>query len=994
MKSRSALRAGYGHTKSSRSIGRDRGYEVTQELDYKNTILLPKTAFPMRANLAQREPQVLKRWQEQKIYERVLESRAGAESYVFHDGPPYANGNIHYGHVLNKLLKDVVVKYQCLSGKLAKFVPGWDCHGLPIELGVERKLKREKSDLSKQRIREACRNEAEKWVEIQREEFKRLGVFGTWDSPYLTMQPEYERGIIEALSAFIEHDLLYRGKKPVYWCGHCRTALAEAEVEYRPHESPSIYVKFPLSIENTKEIARRFALSDSAARLPAYVLIWTTTPWTLTANLAVAFHPDFDYQAVDAEGELWIIAKGLVPAVLDAAGKPAGRPQASIKGKDLAGIIAKHPFVDRDSPLLPADFVTLETGTGLVHIAPGHGADDYRLGQQYGLETFAPVDEDARFTDDVPEAWRGMHVFEANPLIVRFLAEQKLLANRDGEVLTHSYPNCWRCKNPIVFRATTQWFIAIDRPLKGRDDGKTLRDIALSEIDAIARGRDLPLEATGLAPSGWIPSWGRDRIYGMLKERPDWCISRQRAWGVPIPALHCRQCGQVHLTEAIARHVAELFGREGADSWYREDESELIPPGFRCNRCGGDSFEKDGNILDVWFESGASFWATMRDREAGFGLPVDLYLEGSDQHRGWFHSSLLVGAALLGRAPYKRVLTHGFVCDDKGRPYSKSEILQRMEAGEKVEYIEPATVVKQQGAELLRLWVAYEDFRSDVGFSKDHLIQVSEAYFKIRNTIRFLLGNLSDYQPDALASEIDPLDAWANARLRKYLNEVVQAYERFDFRTVFHRTVEICIGDWSAFYLDVVKDRLYCDQADSPRRRSVQLTLNRIARGTISCLAPILVFTADEAWRHLPGEQDGSVFLNGSVVAPPIEPDDDALLAAGSLLLETRDALNLALEAKVKAKEIGHRREVAALLTLPRERIDSLTKVSSDLAEAFAVSSVEVREGKTVSVQIERNASPRCPRCWRHRSDIGDDRSHADLCERCARVITQREAVS
>ncbi len=966
----------------------------TEKVDYKNTILLPKTAFPMRANLAQKEPQILKRWSEERVYERVLESRATAERYVFHDGPPYANGHIHYGHVLNKLLKDVVVKYQGLAGKLTRYVPGWDCHGLPIELGVERRLKKSKSELSKKKVREACKIEAEKWVAVQRDEFVRLGVFGTWDKPYLTMLPEYERGIIEALNAFIKHDLLYRGKKPVYWCGHCRTALAEAEVEYKPHESPSIYVKFPLSDENTKELGRRFGLTGTESTLPVYVLIWTTTPWTLTANLAIAFHPDYDYEAVDVGGELWIMAKGLVPAVLDATGREAGKRGRAIKGEALAGIVAKHPFVDRESPLLAADFVTLETGTGLVHIAPGHGADDYKLGQEHGLETFAPVDKDARFTDEVREEWRGKHVFEANPLIVRYLAEHNFLANQEGESLSHSYPNCWRCKTPIVFRATTQWFIAIDKSLKGRDDGKTLRDIALEEIDAIAQGRDLPTDGSSNAPSGWIPAWGRDRIYGMLKERPDWCISRQRAWGVPIPALHCQKCGQVHLTERIASHVAEVFSRHGADSWYEDDDSKVVPDGLQCEKCGNTTFEKDSNILDVWFESGASFWATMRDRDAGFGLPVDLYLEGSDQHRGWFHSSLLVGAALLGRAPYKRVLTHGFVCDEKGRPYSKSEIQQRREAGEKVEYIEPATIAKQQGAELLRLWVAYEDFRNDVGFSKEHLVQVSDAYFKIRNTIRFLLGNLSDYREEAFTGELDPLDAWANARLRKYLNEAVQAYERFDFRTVFHRTVDICIGDWSAFYLDVIKDRLYCDKADSPRRQSVLFTLNRIARNTISCIAPILVFTADEAWRHLPGEADSSVFLRGSIAAPKIEPNDAELLEAGRALLETRDALNLALEAKVKAKEIGHRREVAAHLSLPKERIDLLSKVSSDLAEAFAVSSVEVEEADEFAVTIEPNPSLRCPRCWRHRSDIGADSAHPDLCERCASVIASIEVVS
>ncbi len=942
----------------------------------------------MRANLAQREPQVLARWSEQRVYERALQARAHAPRYVFHDGPPYANGNIHYGHVLNRVLKDIVVKYQTLAGRLTRFVPGWDCHGLPIELNVERALGEKKGQLDPLALRAACRREALKWVAVQRKGFERLGVFGTWEQPYLTLDPGYERGILQALAAFVRHELVYRGKKPVHWCGHCHTALAEAEVEYYDHVSPSIYVKFPVLGDDAARLGAAFGLDARQCALPLHALIWTTTPWTLPANLAIAVHPRHRYAAIDVGGELWIVASELAAAVLTATLRSEqGRGAREPEGAALAGAQARHPFEDRASPLLAAEHVTLEAGTGLVHTAPGHGADDYRLGQEHGLPAFAPVDDGARFTDEVHEPWRGLHVLEANPKIVRFLAQRGVLANREGESVRHSYPCCWRCKSPIVFRATTQWFIALDQPMHGRDDGKTLRQLALSEIDAIAAGRDLGGEGV---QSGWIPAWGRERIHGMLAERPDWCLSRQRVWGVPIPALHCRDCRHVSLDLALVEHVAEIVGREGSDAWYRRQAAELAPPGFRCAGCGGQAFDKDDSILDVWFDSGASFWATMRSVEEGFGLPVDLYLEGSDQHRGWFHSSLLVGCAVLGRAPYKRVLTHGFVCDEQGRPYSKSDLLRRKEGGEDVEYVDPEVVIKQQGAELFRLWVAYEDFRNDVRYSSDHIKQVSDAYFKIRNTLRFVLGNLHDHRKGAAPAELDPLDRWAQARMRRYLREVVQAYERYDFRSVYHRTVELCAGDWSSFYLDVVKDRLYCDARDAPRRRSCQATLELIARGTIAALAPITSFTADEAWRHLPGEAEGSVFLDAHLQAPGAAAEDAALLAAGQALLAVRDAVNLVLEPKVKAREIGHRREVAVRLALPATQRAQLASVAPDLAEALAVASVELEPGDAaaLAVQVARTGAAQCQRCWRHRPDVGSDPGHSDLCARCAAVLS------
>jgi isoleucyl-tRNA synthetase len=939
-------------------------------IDYKKTIRLPQTGFPMRANLAQREPALLKAWSENKLYRARLEQLKTAERFVFHDGPPYANGHLHYGTVFNKILKDIVIKYQCLAQRQIRFVPGWDCHGLPIELNVERAMGREKArDIPAASLRRACRKEAEKWIDVQRKEFQRLGVFAVWDEPYLTMHPRYEKGILEVLAACADQGIIERGKKPVYWCGHCQTALAEAEVEYAEHNSPSIYVKFQLSEGNADALRALIGL-EADTDAPMFALIWTTTPWTLPANLAIAVHPDFEYRLVDVGGERWLVATDRIDAVAQATGtspKPVGR---AVQGAALISLQARHPFEERDAPLLAADYVTLEAGTGLVHTAPGHGVDDYRLGQAHNLEPFAPVDEEAKFTNEVAEQWRGRAVMDANPEIVHHLASRNRLANPEGQSVRHSYPHCWRCKSPVIFRATTQWFVLLDKPLQRDAQGRSLRQIAMQSI----------------AEVNWVPAWGRDRIEGMVSQRPDWCISRQRRWGVPIVAFHCQACNKPLLDSKVILHIAELFGEHGADIWFERSAEELLPSGYRCPQCQEQRWTKDQSILDVWFESGASFQAVLKSDAYGLAdaIPADLYLEGSDQHRGWFHSALLLAAATFGHAPYKRVLTHGFVCDDQGRPYSKSEIRRRQEAGEKIEYIEPEVVIKQKGAELLRAWAASQDYRSDPRYSEDHLTQVSESYFKLRNTLRFVLGNLHDYQSPFTGPD-DPLDAWARARMRQYMHEAIDAYESYDFRKVFQITLELSVGDWSAFYLDVVKDRLYCDDADSTRRRSTQSTLDMMARGMLAALAPILCFTADEAWGYLPGESDQSVFMRGQLVRPEGRERDQALLDAGSVLFRVRDATNAAMEPLVREKVLGHRREAAVTLRLPKDQSDAISQVSDNLAEALAVAEVTTMQADTLQVAVRKTEHARCARCWRHQPGVGH--TEQELCGRCAEVM-------
>ncbi|MEO6212734.1 MAG: isoleucine--tRNA ligase, partial [Vicinamibacterales bacterium] len=796
--------------------------------DWKDTLNLPRTEFPMKANLQTAEPKALAGWEEMGLYERIRESRAGRPKFVLHDGPPYANGQIHLGTALNKILKDFVVKSKTMAGFDAPYVPGYDCHGLPIELKVDRELGPGKRDMSVADFRRACRAYAERYIGVMTEEFKRLGIFGDWDHPYLTMNFRYQAAIVRALGRFVDRGLVYKGKKPVHWCIHCRTALAEAEVEYEPHSSPSIYVEFALAPESAGELAAR--VPELQGR-DVSVLIWTTTPWTIPSNLAIAFHPDFDYGGYDVDGRVLIVAEALAPAVSAVAGRTFGPAVARMKGALLERLRFEHPLYARHSLGVLGDYVTLDAGTGAVHTAPGHGSDDFNTGIRYGLEIYAPVGPGGHFLDTV-ELFGGQRVFDANPTIQQALRERGRLWH--GADVQHAYPHCWRCHNPVIFLATSQWFIRMDG--EPAIDGKTLRAAGLDAVDGTVQ---------------WIPAWGRDRIFNMLSNRPDWCISRQRAWGVPIPALDCTACGEAILTTGLVERAAAVFDEYGADAWYERPLAEFVPEGMTCRACGNTTFERERDILDVWFDSGSSHEAVLPFRDE-LTWPADIYLEGSDQHRGWFQSSLLVGLGTRGRPPFREVLTHGFVIDVDGRKMSKS-------IGN---VIAPQEVIKESGAESLRLWVASSDFRDELRVGKQILQRVVEAYRKIRNTCRYLLANLYDFDPvtDRVSlSGMQEVDRYALARYGEVARDALKAYGAYDFPGIFQRLNQLTTVDLSAFYADVSKDRLYTFAAGSAERRSAQTAMYVIADGLARLLAPILPVTAEEMWKHLPGKREPSV---------------------------------------------------------------------------------------------------------------------------------------
>lgn len=917
-------------------------------MDYKATLNLPKTDFPMKADLPRREPEILKDWEERRLYAKLREFRRGRPLWILHDGPPYANGHIHIGHALNKILKDLVVKSRSMFGYDAIFVPGWDCHGLPIEHQVDKELGEKKAELSVVEKRRRCRAYAEKFIGIQREEFKRLGVFGDWENPYKTMDPHYQATILRELGRFFGAGSVYKGLKPVHWCPSCRTALAEAEVEYADRRDPSIYVKFPIKSDPRQVL-------PSLGGRKAAVLIWTTTPWTLPANLAIAVHPNYLYVLFEADGESYITAKDLMEAVASACHLPNPRIVDEFPGYRLEGLICRHPFLDRDSPLVLGEYVTLDQGTGLVHTAPGHGEADFETGKKYGLPIYNPVDDDGRFLPQVPE-FGGLDVFEANPKIIeRLRSDGNLL--QEG-VIEHSYPHCWRCKGPTILRATEQWFIAMEK--------NDLRRKALEEIKRVK----------------WIPAWGQDRIYNMVLHRPDWCISRQRVWGVPIPAFYCATCGELLMEQRIAEHVASFVEREGADVWFLKEASELLPSGERCKKCGGTNFRKEKDILDVWFDSGVSFTVLSDIRHDG-EWRAELYLEGSDQHRGWFHSSLLAAVGTRGSAPYRSVLTHGFVVDGEGRKMSKS--LGNVVA--------PQEVIERYGAEVLRLWVAAEDYRDDVRISEEILARLAEGYRRIRNTCRYLLGNLFDFDPrtDAVPyDQLQEIDRFILHRLQKLTQRLLRAYEDYEFHLLYHLLHNFCAVDLSAFYLDVLKDRVYTEASASRKRRAAQTALWIILVTLTKLMAPVLSFTAEEIWRKIPkrGDEEESVHL--ALFPTPEEAlIDESLAERWEQLLKIRDKILKALEEARKEKLIGDSLEAEVEIRADPSLLGFLRAYQKDLEAISIVSSVILSEGREeLEIEVGRAPGQKCERCWMWRRSVGSFPEHPTLCDRCVSVLT------
>jgi isoleucyl-tRNA synthetase len=936
--------------------------------EWKDTVNLPRTGFPMKANLPTSEPETLARWQTMDLYGQIRARRKGAPKFVLHDGPPYANGNIHMGTALNKILKELVVKSRSMAGFDAPYVVGYDCHGLPIELRVDRELGPKKRDMSVAEFCRACRAYAERFVGTMSEQFQRLGILATWDRPYLTMNFKYQAAIARALGKFVAQGLVYKGKKPVHWCIHCRTALAEAEVEYADHSSPSIYVEFPLALESRDTIASRI---PALAGRDVSVLIWTTTPWTIPSNLAIAFHPEFDYAAYEVDGRAVIVAEVLAPRVAAAIGKPFGERLARLKGAELEYIRFQHPLYARTSLGVLGEYVTLEAGTGAVHTAPGHGADDFETGTRYGLEIYAPIGPAGHFLDTV-ELFGGQRVFDANPKVADALKERGRLWHR--EAFSHQYPHCWRCHNPVIFLATSQWFIDLDgKPVIG---GKTLRQAARDAIDNDVK---------------WVPAWGHDRMYNMVANRPDWCISRQRVWGVPIPAVDCTKCGEAVITTELVNKAASVFEQYGADAWYERPTEDFIPEGLTCAKCGGTSFEREMNILDVWFDSGSSHEAVL-SAWPELTWPADVYLEGTDQHRGWFQSSLMVGLGTRGRPPFRQVVTNGFLIDVDGKKMSKS-------VGNA---IQPQDVIKESGADIIRLWVAMSDYQEEIRIGKEILARVVEAYRKWRNTLRYLIANLYDFNPvtDAVPmAKLEEVDRYILARYADLAVRVLDAYDVYDYSTISQAVNQFATVDLSAFYNDISKDRLYTFATRSPERRSGQTTMYMMADGLTRLLAPILSFTADELWRFMPGTREESVHMEVFPTREELEPlRDAALVARWERLAAVREQVLAEIEPLRKNKQIGSSLQAKVVISATKAELPLLEQYAKQLPMLFIVSEVEVRPAPDdveahgearPRVTIERAGGVKCERCWRYVPSVSTDPDLAGLCERCQDAIAE-----
>jgi len=928
-------------------------------MDYKKTLNLPVTKFAMKANLANKEPQQLKAWEKSGLYQKIRESSAGKETFILHDGPPYANGHLHIGHAINKILKDIIIRSKQMAGFDAPYVPGWDCHGLPIEHNVDKKLGSKKRDMTSVEIRQACRKYASGFVDIQREEFKRFGVAGEWDVPYLTMNNAYEARIAKECGEFALSGDMFLGKKPIYWCCSCQTALAEAEIEYKDHGSPSIFVKFPVKDDLTD-------LLPALGGKEVYVAIWTTTPWTIPANLAISLHPDFEYCAVETATQgVIIMAKELVENVMSQFNITEYTILGDLASVDLEKRKCRHPMYDRESIIILGDHVTLEAGTGCVHTAPGHGADDHIAGLRYGLEPYSPVLDNGCFSDDV-KGFEGQFILKANKGIIERLNELNALLNHED--MTHSYPHCWRCKKPVIFRATPQWFISMDK--------LELRKNSLNEIENVK----------------WIPTWGKARIYSMIENRPDWCLSRQRSWGVPIPLFHCKSCEEIYVTRESVDKIHGLFTEHSSDIWFAKEADYLMPEGAVCSRCGGDDFKKDQNILDVWFDSGVSHAAVLEERE-GLSRPADLYLEGSDQHRGWFHSSLLTAVGRTGKAPYKSVLTHGFVVDSKGKKMSKS-------VGN---VVAPDKIIKQHGADILRLWVTSADYRDDVRISDNIVKQLSDAYRRIRNTCRFMLGNLSDFNP---ATDMSPIEGLADMdrfilhKLGVILEKSLRSYDTYEFHTIYHSVHNFCTVDLSAFYLDIIKDRLYTSPAGDSGRRDAQTVMYLILDSVIRLMAPILPFTAEEVWVHMPdfeGKED-SVHLSRRPCAEAAWKND-SLAAKWEKILDVRSEVTKALEEARTSKLIGHPLDASlAIHTVDSDVRDILSSFGADLRDVFIVSNASLlsdpvenaytsKEIDGLQVVVKKADGEKCERCWKYDTTTGDRVELPGTCARCSSAL-------
>ena len=918
-------------------------------VDYNSTMNLPKTDFPMRGNLPQKEPEMIKRWQDQKLYQKLMEKNEGLPLYVLHDGPPYANGDIHMGTALNKVLKDIIIKYKNMSGYKAPYIPGWDTHGLPIELKAMKKVGVENIN-SALDLRKVCKEFALHYVDVQRNEFIRLGSIGDYEHPYLTLQPKHEAEQIRIFGEMAKKDFIYKGLKPVYWCPECKTALAEAEIEYAEDPCNSIYVKFKVEDDGGKLAALNTELDKT------YFVIWTTTTWTLPGNLAICLGPEYEYVAVHANGEYYIMAKELVESAMKAAKITEYTvSEASLKGKELEYIKYRHPFIDRVSPIIVGDHVTLESGTGCVHTAPGHGVEDFEVCVNHYPEIpiIVPVDGDGKLTEEAGE-FCGLTTNDANKAILTKLTELNALFA--VEKIIHQYPHCWRCKSPIIFRATEQWFCSIDG----------FKEDACKAIDTVQ----------------WIPEWGGDRIKGMVMDRSDWCISRQRTWGVPIPIFYCKDCGKPIINEDTINAIANLYEKEGSDAWYKYEANEILPEGFKCE-CGCTEFTKEMDIMDVWFDSGVSH-AAVCNEEHGLRWPADLYLEGADQYRGWFQSSLLTSVAAKGRAPYKAVCTHGWVVDGEGKAMHKS-----LGNG-----MSPDEVTEKFGADILRTWVASSDYHADIRISQDILKQLSDAYRKIRNTARFILSNLGDFNPDTdsvSVEKLDGIDKWAMARMDEIIEKCKAAYDKFDFHIVYSTMRDFCTIDLSNFYLDILKDRLYVEKADSESRRAAQTVIYNILRTMTLYLAPVISFTAEEIWGYMPrSEKDDaeSVFFNKLPEKSGVSADEE-FMEKWEKIDELRDIVNKALEEARGQKLIGKSLEAKVTLNCGRDWYDFAKSVENDLVSAFIVSAVDVEKSEFdgVNVKVEVAPGEKCERCWTHSDTVGKCAEHPTLCARCAEIV-------